>query len=258
MAYLALYNPYNLLEFDVVFPNTITPIGDGFLLETRGWSFTFFVDERDIAERAILRITDGPGAPREIQLIASDIDRPIVAPIGGTVTELMRLILDQEDVIIGSPWDDITSGFAKSDVLRGQKGRDTLYGERGDDTLNGGFARDALFGGRGNDTLKGGFGNDQLSGGVGRDRLIGDEGNDVLEGGPGQDRFVFKPGSGSDVITDFQIGRDLIKFRIDSTDFSDLTLEKIGRDVLISMHDIEVTVRNTSVDELDSESNFLF
>ncbi|RCJ23027.1 hypothetical protein A6S26_00205 [Nostoc sp. ATCC 43529] len=55
--------------------------------------------------------------------------------------------------------------------------------------------------GNGNDTLLGGNGNDRLSGGFG---------NDTLTGGNGKDKFVLAPTQGTDTITDFCKGTDLI------------------------------------------------
>lgn len=70
----------------------------------------------------------------------------------------------------------------------------------GEDLLHGGTGKDVLYGGAGNDTLRGGGG------------------QDTLEGGDGADVFVFSraahsPSAGcADVITDFELGFDLIDF----------------------------------------------
>jgi large repetitive protein len=60
--------------------------------------------------------------------------------------------------------------------------------------------------------------NDTLDGGTGADRLYGGSGNDTLTGGAGADRFIFSMygvdgtagHDGTDVITDFTIGTDVI------------------------------------------------
>ncbi|MCP5365121.1 MAG: M10 family metallopeptidase C-terminal domain-containing protein, partial [Hyphomicrobiales bacterium] len=49
-----------------------------------------------------------------------------------------------------------------------------------------------------------------LFGGNGSDTLDGGEGNDRLMGDAGPDTFVFAPGSGSDLVTDFELGLDLL------------------------------------------------
>lgn len=60
-----------------------------------------------------------------------------------------------------------------------------------------------LWGSGGNDTLTGGRGEDALLGGDGNDSLDGGAGHDTLAGGAGADRFGLYPGSGRDVIADF-------------------------------------------------------
>ncbi|WP_163849283.1 CARDB domain-containing protein [Pseudooceanicola aestuarii] len=51
---------------------------------------------------------------------------------------------------------------------------------------------------------------DSLSGGIGDDTLSGGTGADTLTGGSGDDVFVIAPGGGSDLITDFTDGSDLL------------------------------------------------
>src|SRR5262249_31990416 len=55
-------------------------------------------------------------------------------------------------------------------------------------------------------TITGGSGSDTLTGAGGADTLNGGAGNDTLSGGTGNDTFVFRPGFGSDTVTDFQVG----------------------------------------------------
>ncbi|MCC5602389.1 beta strand repeat-containing protein [Nostoc favosum] len=87
------------------------------------------------------------------------------------------------------------------DRLLGGNGNDVLHGTPGNDYLNGGNGKDNLYGGNGKDTLNGGNGNDLLCGGLG---------SDILTGGNGKDKFVFTDGEGTDIITDFCKGNDLI------------------------------------------------
>ncbi|WP_375475555.1 M10 family metallopeptidase C-terminal domain-containing protein [uncultured Nostoc sp.] len=65
----------------------------------------------------------------------------------------------------------------------------------------------------GNDTLRGGLGNDQLI------------------GGSGADVFVLASGEGSDTITDFQDGTDLVG--LSSLSFGQLTVVASGSNTLI-------------------------
>ena len=124
------------------------------------------------------------------------------------------------DVIKGGSGNDVIYGGRGADFLGGGNGNDTIYGDRGNDFISGGKGSDRLFGGSGNDTLCGCKGNDFLRGGRGNDILNGERGNDILvggfgddtlTGGKGKDRFRFAPGTGTDTITDFTVGEDLIE-----------------------------------------------
>ena len=132
------------------------------------------------------------------------------------------------DTIYGLSGDDVIIGNAGEDVLFGNLGNDTLYGNQGVDNIYGGKDNDVVFGGQGNDILRGDMGNDTLYGNLdndilyggkdndvlygelGNDTLCGDLGFDTLTGGAGSDAFVLMVGKGTDVITDFQDGTDLI------------------------------------------------
>ncbi|MEO0376323.1 MAG: ASPIC/UnbV domain-containing protein, partial [Cyanobacteria bacterium P01_A01_bin.17] len=72
---------------------------------------------------------------------------------------------------------------------------------RGDDRLVGDENDNQFFSADGQDTLTGGAGDDLLAGGVG---------NDVLTGGSGSDAFYLAAEEGTDLITDFAVGEDLI------------------------------------------------
>ena len=123
------------------------------------------------------------------------------------------------DTIDGGDGNDRLYGEDGSDSLTGGAGNDVLNGGDGNDTLNGGAGADEMYGGNGNDGFYGGGSNDLMFGNSGADTLYGDGGNDIIDGGAGNDvliggmgadRFVFANGSGSDKITDFQDGVDLI------------------------------------------------
>ncbi|MEG4528397.1 cadherin-like domain-containing protein, partial [Microcoleus sp. C2D2] len=111
------------------------------------------------------------------------------------------------DIINGGNGNDTIYGGAGNDSLSGENGNDILYG---DGLMDGGAGNDTLTGGNGDDTLKGGGGTDYLSGGNGQDLLYGGLGSDILTGNNNNDIFAFAAGEGTDTITDFSDGNDLI------------------------------------------------
>jgi methionine-rich copper-binding protein CopC len=95
----------------------------------------------------------------------------------------------------------------------------TLVGNNNANTLTGGALNDTLLGLGGADTLQGMAGNDSIDGGAGNDSVGGGAGTDLLTGGLDRDTFVLNaaggasntPGvAGTDVITDFVRGTDLL------------------------------------------------
>ncbi|MEH1966862.1 cadherin-like domain-containing protein [Nostoc sp.] len=136
-----------------------------------------------------------------------------------TVTVAVGLInngTNFADSLIGSIGNDIINGGNGNDTIKGGAGDDSLFGENGNDVLygdglmDGGAGNDTLNGGNGDDTLYGGGGSDRLYGGNGKDLLYGDLGSDTLTGNNGNDTFAFAAGEGTDTITDFSDGNDLI------------------------------------------------
>ena len=111
-----------------------------------------------------------------------------------------------------------------SDEIYGEGGADTIKGGGGDDTVDGGSGEDVLYGQSGDDFVSGGTGDDALDGGTGGDKLVGGAGEDTIKGGAGDDHmwggewtgddetdtFVFSPGSGQDMVHDFETGKDII------------------------------------------------
>ncbi|WP_341732605.1 Calx-beta domain-containing protein [Microcoleus sp. EPA2] len=133
------------------------------------------------------------------------------------------------DVILGDSGSDSLLGDQGNDSICGGEGDDTVYGDigsplpigvvGGQDQVCGGEGNDLLFGNEGSDTINGDAGNDtilggkdsdSLVGGAGNDVLIGDEGSDTLLGGSGRDLFFLTSGQGSDTISDFRKGEDLL------------------------------------------------
>lgn len=84
------------------------------------------------------------------------------------------------------------------------------------------------YGGGGDDELHGNQSENILSGGAGNDYLSGWEADDILIGGPGIDTFVLREGSGKDVIKDFQIGVDRLKFLDNNGDELDPEFVALG------------------------------
>jgi Ca2+-binding RTX toxin-like protein len=121
-------------------------------------------------------------------------------------------------------------GFGSADTLTsieivsGSAHADNMTGDGSDNTFLGDFGNDTLSGNGGNDTLVGDFGDgggflggdDILDGGEGDDTLEGGTGSDSLTGGIGGDLFVFRPGSGTDTIADFNFADG---DRIDASDY---------------------------------------
>lgn len=178
------------------------------------------------------------------------------------------------DDLFGAGGNDTLNAGAGNDTLRGDAGNDALYGGADIDILvftaatavnvnlgltraqDTGYGLDMIVGienitsGAGADRLTGNgthnmlisnAGNDTLSGGAGGDTLIGGTGNDQLTGGADGDLFVFTTSDGTDVITDFQNGLDLIRT---STPFSAVTVQDSGADTLLIFGTTRVTLLN--------------
>ena len=62
-----------------------------------------------------------------------------------------------------------------------------------------------------NNYLIGGAGKDIIDGGKGNDSISGGKGADILTGGAGNDVFIYANGDGTDAITDYVSGEDVIK-----------------------------------------------
>lgn len=150
-----------------------------------------------------------------------------------------------DDVLNGAGGNDQLAGDAGQDTLNGGAGDDTLQGGRDNDELNGGDDNDELHGGNQDDTLNGGAGadlllggrdNDLLNGDSGADTLIGGLGDDTITGGADGDVFSFAPGDGSDVITDFENGVDVIDLSAHGvTSLSDFTIFDDGTNTTLTL-----------------------
>ena len=114
--------------------------------------------------------------------------------------EFVSSIGDDAD-LLATDGEDILAGDSRNDVLRGMRGKASL---------DNGIGNDSVFGGKGSETLLGSSGDDALFGGKGDDFLNGGLGNDNLTGGMGADKFLLSTNSGTDTITDFEVGKDLL------------------------------------------------
>jgi Ca2+-binding RTX toxin-like protein len=200
------------------------------------------------------------------------------------------------DKMSGGDGNDAFMGGAGADAMDGGTGIDTVtytdsaaavrvnLGERGlggqaegDTYINienvtGSQYGDVLIGTNDGNTINGGLGNDQIFGGKGNDVVIGGRGDDRLTGGLDADTFVFTttpygPQAGVDVITDFHVGEDVLRFNnpysyggVDSLD--DLAFSQVGNDTVISygyMGD-SITLAGVNLDQLMSHAStdFLF
>lgn len=86
------------------------------------------------------------------------------------------------------------------------------------------------------------YADDSLSGRAGNDTITGGAGDDELTGAAGRDVFVFEAGHGSDTVTDFTDGEDLIDLTAFTgiTSFDDLTATRDGDNVVIDLSELGV------------------
>jgi Ca2+-binding RTX toxin-like protein len=192
---------------------------------------------------------------------------------GATSTQAISInvtnLAEAGRTINGGNRDDVLSGTPGNDVINGGNGDDDLAGGDGNDSISGGNGNDALVGWRGSDMLNGGNGNDVLSAGAGNDVLTGGNGNDILRGGSGDDYlaggngnniFAFAGGFGHDTISDFGHG-DRIEF--DGGVFQNFgavqaASHQVGNDTVITLDaGNSIVLQHVSMSSLHA-SNFLF
>jgi Ca2+-binding RTX toxin-like protein len=116
----------------------------------------------------------------------------------------------------------------------------TKTGTSGDDTLVGTKFKDKLFGLDGNDTLKG----------------LG--GNDTLSGGDGKDTFVFGAKSGKDVVTDFDVKKDILEITksnvIKSLDDVAKHTHSNGKDIFIDLgHGSKIVLKGVTLEDFKKD-----
>lgn len=180
------------------------------------------------------------------------------------------------DTVHGQEGSDTIDGGVGDDVLFGDQGDDFIYGGEGADHIEGGVGADQLHGNVGDDTIMAGTGSDSLSGGDGADRLVGGAGEDRIEGGAGNDHlwggewglddaadtFVFSPGSGQDMVHDFEVGKDIIDLSSYGLEWADVqsNIQDHGWAVSIELGALggqagdRIFITNVSSDDLSVEN----
>lgn len=181
--------------------------------------------------------------------------------VGGEISNLI-LASDRNDVVAGGLANDAIFGGQGDDILRGDLnsrspqvedvgGDDVIFGGKGDDRIGGKAGDDRLFGDMGNDQIWGDMGDDLLRGGLGDDTLTGDD----FSGGSGFDTFVLAAGEGTDTITDFEVGTDLIGLANGLT-FAEISISAADDSTEIAL-DGEVLAVLDGVTESLGESDFV-
>lgn len=148
-------------------------------------------------------------------------------PQTGSQDQILNIGTIDGDVILGHGRDHYAAAGVGhvTGVVDGGIDNDTLIGAR---------LSDRFEGGTGDDTLRGRLGADELSGGTGADLLHGGRDADVLTGGAGADLFVFGATAGADVITDFELGTDVIRLHRQAGGMEALAFEDLGADLVLT------------------------
>jgi Ca2+-binding RTX toxin-like protein len=175
--------------------------------------------------------------------------------------------------IEGTHGDDTLAGTDGNDTINGRLGLDAMTGGLGDDTyiVNNSNTSIVEYAGGGVDTVRvsvnytlpdyvdnlylvGNNGHNRATGNDlpniivgngGANVITGGGGGDILTGGAGADTFVFERGDGSDVITDFQSGADIV--RLDDFGFSTFqdvqaAMTQVGDDTHLALSSFETLV----------------
>jgi Ca2+-binding RTX toxin-like protein len=143
--------------------------------------------------------------------------------------------------------------FAEIERFQMGTGNDSVVGSSGAENIIGNFGDDTILGGGGNDTIFSGFDNDSVLGGSGEDSLLTSSGADTVEGGLGndiidvgagdgeQDVVVLTDGSGSDVVSSFEVPTDLGGGAYAGNDLLDVTGLTDLSGNLVNTSDVTVT-----------------
>lgn len=156
--------------------------------------------------------------------------------IGGTGDD-RHYVDDAGDVVIelaGEGYDRTygTISFALADNVEAGAAR----GGSDIDITGNGLAN-WITGNGGGNVLLGGAGADRLIAYAGSDTLNGGADHDILEGGTGADVFAFDAGTGTDLITDFEAGIDLIDVTSLGIAYADMTIVNSGARAIVLWDD---------------------
>lgn len=178
-----------------------------------------------------------------VKMHVTDKGSPFRHIFGGNGDDVLKAVVD----------DSVMHAFGGDDTVYGSKGNDIIYGNEGNDTIYVGNGNDFVYGGDDNDAIFGEDGNDIIYGDNGDDVLDGGKGNDILYGGAGNNTYVFGRDYGTDIINDGE-GTSTIKLADDIT-LSDIEINAVGNDVIISIKDTEDKLIVT--DFADSPENYV-
>lgn len=182
--------------------------GAGYISAARAVAGGFTIAQGVVIENAIT----GTGNDR---LMGNDANNVLFSGRGNDRIDAMgghdRITAHRgDDTVNGGAGDDWISAGRGDDTVRGGPGDDEIYAGRGDDRLIGGPGDDVLWGRKGRDEIDGGEGNDVIVAGSGADSVRAGPGDDIVTLGFGADIFIFRVGDGTDKITDFHPGRDML------------------------------------------------
>jgi Ca2+-binding RTX toxin-like protein len=236
---------------------------EGWLLQTRPGmvgpvliSYRITDSEAWTGQEAVLQIL------RKVMVLGDDNDLIVGSPydddiFGGGGHDLIDA-LSGNDHVEGGDGNDHINGGEGDDVLVGDLGDDVIFGGNGNDLIFGGAGDDRLFGDDGDDTIFGEEGNDYLTGDAGNDRLDGGDGNDVLHGEDGDDRLfggagddVLKGGAGNDVL-EGGTGDNVLE----GEDGNDVLIDGVGDDVLEGGAGDDTLVAGAGDDIMDGGDDF--
>lgn len=162
-----------------------------------------------------------------VKMHVTDKGSPFRHIYGGDGDDILKAVVD----------DSVMHAFGGDDTVYGSKGNDVIYGNDGNDTIYAGNGDDFVYGGNDDDAIFGEDGDDIIYGDNGDDVFDGGKGNDILYGGAGNDTYIFGIDYGTDIINDSE-GISTIKLADDMT-LSDIQINAVGNDVIISIKDTE-------------------
>lgn len=188
---------------------------------------------------------------------------------GGAGQDLLSAFDATSDVVIDLGNLTNSSADYAGDVLISIEGilgagafANTLSGTGADDLFIGGNQADALTGGDGANVLLGQGGDDTIVGGVDGDVLLTGFGDDTVTTGAGTDRILFalndNSGEGDDLITDFELGVDLLIFYGTGFSDEDVSVGTASGSTNALLRYASSSVELDGITEADVNSSFVF